>query len=262
MRRSHSVSRKRTTQINPLRVQISIAVFAAYLAIYRAASAIAETFVPGTRIGLLSNPDKMPGSSFGLPAHKACPRAWGSICDDCYASKGCYRWANSERAQAARFAWTVECMRTDAGMQLWISVMIQAIFRQTYFRIHDSGDFFNVRYVRAWIAVCKALPATKFWAPTRAWQTQGNACDLLPVLDPMLAALRELASLPNVTVRPSALNFGDLPPVVAGLAAGSTADCSAAEVYQCPAKAKYDGHCGPCRVCWDSPEVSVNYPKH
>jgi hypothetical protein len=152
-------------------------------------------------------------------------------------------------------------MRTDDGMALWVSVMVAALVKEEYFRIHDSGDFFNTRYAKAWVMVCKALPATKFWAPTRAWQ--GGVMGALPVYDPLLNALRELAALPNVTVRPSALNFGDLPPVVAGLHAGSTADLDdSAEVYQCPAKALYDGHCGPCRACWENKSVSVNYPKH
>jgi hypothetical protein len=152
-------------------------------------------------------------------------------------------------------------MRTDDGMLLWVKTMIAALVGETYFRIHDSGDFFNPRYAKAWLLVCKALPATKFWAPTRAWQ--GGVMGLLPVYDPLLNVLRELAALPNVTVRPSALDFGDLPPVVSGLHAGSTADMSdASKAYQCPAKAKYDGHCGPCRHCWDNKTESVNYPKH
>jgi hypothetical protein len=152
-------------------------------------------------------------------------------------------------------------MRTDAGMALWVSVMVQAIVNEEYFRIHDSGDFFNPRYVKAWIMVCKALPATKFWAPTRAWQ--GGVSGLLPVYDPLLNALRELAALPNITVRPSALDFGDYAPVVAGLHAGSSADNpDVFRAYQCPAKEKYEGHCGPCRHCWDNKSVPVNYPKH
>jgi hypothetical protein len=146
-------------------------------------------------------------------------------------------------------------------MHAWVSVMIRALLSEPYFRIHDSGDFFNPRYVRAWILVCKSLPNTKAWAPSRAWQD--GVMGPLPVFDPFLNALRELAALPNVTVRPSALNFGDVPPAVQGLHAGSTADRdNESSVYQCPAKRLYDGHCGPCRFCWENKSESVNYPKH
>jgi hypothetical protein len=37
--------------------------------------------VPGTSVRLLTQTTKMPGPSWSLPAHKACPRAAGSICD-------------------------------------------------------------------------------------------------------------------------------------------------------------------------------------
>jgi hypothetical protein len=239
-------------------LRVATVVLAAYMQVW--AARLAKPVVPGTTNCLLSDPDKMPGKSYGLPAHLSCPREFGTICKNCYASKGCYCWKGPKAAQMARFKWTIECMRTDAGMDLWVATMVQALVKETYFRIHDSGDFFNVRYAMAWLRVCKALPATKFWAPTRAWQ--GGKSGLLPVFDPLMNVLRQMAALPNVTLRPSALDFGDLPPVVPGLHAGSTADNSSDSVYQCPAKALYDGHCGPCRHCWDNKSESVNYPKH
>ena len=43
--------------------------------------------VPGTTVRLLTKTTKMPGPSWSMPAHRACPRANGAICDSCYASK-------------------------------------------------------------------------------------------------------------------------------------------------------------------------------
>src|SRR5262245_36717454 len=83
--------------------------------------------VPGTAVRLLTQTSKMPGPSFSLPAHKACPRANGNICDSCYAEKGCYRFRGPKQAQSVRFAWTVECMRTPTGRQAWITYMVSAI---------------------------------------------------------------------------------------------------------------------------------------
>src|SRR3954454_20846157 len=155
----------------------------------------------------------MPGPSWSLPAHKACPRANGTICDSCYASKGCYRYSSTQNAQNARFAWTVESMRSPAGRAQWIAAMIAGIRQSgcSYFRVHDSGDMFNVAYAECWYAVCQALPAIRFWIPTRSWQQPNSP---LPVFDPLLNTLRRLATLPNVTVRPSALDFGDTAPVI------------------------------------------------
>src|SRR5215475_8326942 len=210
--------------------------------------------VPGTTVRLLTKTSKMPGPSWSLPAHKACPRANGNICDSCYASKGCYRYNTTQNAQHARFAWTVESMRTPAGRNAWVEHMVSAI-RDTgckYFRVHDSGDMFNVAYAQCWLEVCRAMPEVRFWIPTRAWQQPAGP---LPLFEPLLNVLRQLASLPNVTVRPSALNFGDYAPVVTGLHAGSTA--SMPDVFrarQCPAYSQ-GGNCGDCRTCWDSKDM-------
>src|SRR5689334_20734928 len=75
--------------------------------------------VPGSSVRLLTQTTKMPGPSWSLPAHTACPRANGTICDSCYASNGCYRYATTRKAQAARFAWTIESMRTADGCEHW-----------------------------------------------------------------------------------------------------------------------------------------------
>jgi hypothetical protein len=128
-----------------------------------------------------------------------------------------------------------------------------------YFRVHDSGDMFNARYAEAWLVVCTRLPHVKFWIPTRAYQQPNRQ---LPVFDSLLATLRKLAQLPNVTVRPSALNFGDHAPQVPGLHAGSTA--AMPDIFrarQCPAYAQ-GGECGDCRACWDDKSTPVSYCKH
>src|SRR5581483_11597448 len=83
--------------------------------------------VPGTTVRLLTKTSKMPGPSWSLPAHRACPRANGTICDSCYASKGCYRYSSTQNAQNARFAWTVEAMRTPHGRAEWIAEMVAGI---------------------------------------------------------------------------------------------------------------------------------------
>lgn len=215
--------------------------------------------VPGTTVRLLTQTTKMPGPSWSLPAHRACPRANGTICDSCYASKGCYRYSSTQNAQNARFAWTVASMRSEAGRALWIAEMVAGI-RQSgcaYFRVHDSGDMFNVAYAGCWLEVCRYLTGVQFWIPTRAWQQPAGP---LPVFDPLLAVLRALASLPNVAVRPSALNFGDHAPRVTGLHAGSTADAPDV-AFHCPAY-RQGGRCAGCRACWESKQTPVSYRRH
>ena len=217
--------------------------------------------VPGSSVRLLTQTTKMPGPSWSLPAHEACPRANGTICDSCYAAKGCYRYSTTRNAQATRFTWTVQSMRTDSSRAEWIALMVNAIqgTGAKYFRVHDSGDLFNVVYAQCWLDVCRQLAHVKFWIPTRAWQQPAGP---LPVFDPLLEILRQLASLPNVTVRPSALNFGDRAPVVSGLHAGSTADMpDVFRARQCPAYAQ-GGNCGDCRACWEEKNTPIAYCRH
>src|SRR5690242_12459247 len=115
--------------------------------------------VPGTRVRLLTSTTKMPGPSWSLPAHRACPRANGTICDTCYAGKGCYRYPSTRNAQALRFQWTVQSMRTAEGMATWVDTMTAAIAESgcDYFRVHDSGDMFSAAYAQAWLEVCTRL---------------------------------------------------------------------------------------------------------
>jgi hypothetical protein len=135
--------------------------------------------------------------------------------------------------------------------------MTDAIRGESYFRVHDSGDMFNAAYAQCWLEVCKALPETKFWIPTRAWQMPSGP---LPLFDPIMATLRAMAALPNVTVRPSALNFGDAAPVATGLHAGSTSE-NTTDAHLCPAPSQ-GGHCDGCRTCWDARDIAVSYARH
>ena len=219
--------------------------------------------MPGTRVALLTQTTKMPGPSWSIPAHKSCHRALGSICDNCYAGHGCYLYTTTRNAQAVRFAWTVESMRTLAGRRQWTDRMRYAIERTgaEWFRVHDSGDMFSVVYAECWLEICRETPRVGYWIPTRVWQS-GSQNWVLPVLDPLMGIMRMLAQLPNVTVRPSALNFGDYAPVVPGLHAGSTAEQpDVMRVRQCIAP-EQDGECGGCRVCWTEKSVPVAYARH
>lgn len=82
-----------------------------------------------------------------------------------------------------------------------------------------------------------------------------------PESDPLLASLRHLAALPNVTVRPSAIFIGGDPPEVPGLAAGSSVTTNRSHAT-CPKSLRSPPSCGDCRRCWDEPQIPVTYLKH
>jgi hypothetical protein len=225
--------------------------------------------------------------SFGLPAVESCPGAQfgeNSSCGVCYANPksskewhtgtvstrraGTYGNTNVKRAQAARYRWTQDALMTESGQDAWVETMTAATTWATrsmpYFRVHDSGDLFSPAYVRMWIRVCLNLPDVRFWFPTRSWNVDKPGLPLLrrAVLQRTAAALVELAALPNVAVRPSALHVDVPAPVIPGLHAGTgiTRDHTPREGV-CPAPTT-NGMCGSCHACWLDKDSERFYVMH
>ena len=209
---------------------------------------------------LLTRATAMPAASFSLPARSTCPGAEfspGSVCAACYADgRGRYRFPVVKDAQAERLAWTTRALATGRFAPTLIEAIVS--LGERYFRLHDAGDFFSVAYVEAWGTIARAVPHVRFWAPTHSWATRGRR---RRDGDHLLEALRRLAALPNVVVRPSAARIGDPPPEVPGLSAGSTVTTDPAAAT-CPKSLRTPSNCGPCRRCWDEPLVPVTYLKH
>ena len=211
---------------------------------------------------LLSWTSDMACWSFSIPALDSCPFKMtdgdDAICASCYATLNRYNMEYVQKAQWGRFEWTKQTLRDDPDQ--WIKVMVDTIdshVENGFFRVHDSGDLFSVAYVNAWRKVCESLPKIKFWFPTRSWRAKS---------DKWQKALTKLAALDNVTVRPSALRYGEKPPTVDGYSAGTTVyesqDDSHKGVKFCP-KTVNGGSCedNGCRTCW-SDKKGVGYLVH
>ncbi len=210
----------------------------------------------GKEHALLTETTAMSCWSWSLPAGVSCPgkqaRSAEDICYGCYAQIGAYNYPSPLECQAARWAWLRRLMRTKAGRQLWVDTMVAAIKQcatNGYFRWHDSGDVFSPRYCRMIAEVCKRTRGVKHWLPTRSWRLPWGGCEL-----------GKLNALANVQVRPSALQFGDSPPKIAGLGKGSTAYLEDQPVpksaRECPkaSKGNADKSCeqAGCRLCWQN----------
>ena len=200
-------------------------------------------------MNLLSSPSKMPCLGFNIPAFKYCPaaqlmarvkdKAKKFICDACYACKGFYMFPNTKKSLQDKANFLTKSLREDKG-ESFVNEISQQITKRYFdkqgnkkklknidtdlFRVHDSGDLFSIKYIDAWKKICKNFPTIKFWFPTREW-----------VRESQLNALKDLASLPNVVIKPSALYIDEKAPNVKGLDAGTS-------VYSCAKKAIADGH--------------------
>jgi hypothetical protein len=91
-----------------------------------------------------------------------------------------------------------------------------------FFRIHDSGDFFNKDYLRQWKVVADRLPDVTFWAPSRIWATKWgvkavNAINApRPPGHPDLRAAGLAEDPLNLIIRPSGYEINEAGPVDLG----------------------------------------------
>lgn len=217
--------------------------------------------VPNTTVSLLTWTSDMDCWSWSLPAGKegSCPFAEGDVCKGCYAFIGRYNLSNVMKAQWTRFDWTKKAIQDVLLREQWVRIMTESIRDSVgngFFRVHDSGDLFHPEYIKMWYQVCKALPDIKFWFPTRSYNTLNKN---------WLEPLRNLASLENVSVRPSSINYNTFPPQFNFLSAGTSVilkDIILTGVKVCP-KTELGGSCSSnnCRACWDK-KGQIGYRIH
>lgn len=166
----------------------------------------------------------------------------------CYAKHRRYSWGAVKNAQVDRLRWVMAEFHNEIRDQLVVAIR-SAEWKSGsppyYFRIHDSGEFFAPWYVDVWAGVANDLPEVRFFAPTKAWVLGQE----------MTSKLVALNSLPNVTVRPSAMGVDEQAPSIVGMAAGVKVR---KEGYNCPATGQ-GNRCLMCRRCWDEPELVVSY---
>lgn len=196
--------------------------------------------------GGLSNPSKMPGKGYSLPALESCPagrklaECEGTVCSTCYACGGRYRFSNVKKSQYYRMK--------NVLSPGWVEAMRTLISREKckYFRWHDSGDLFCRQYWDNILEVMQGLPDYRFFLPTnertllKDWIGEGRT-----VPD-------------NCVVRLSSIYIGKLTPIHDKLKnnPGILRCGVVTEGYDCPAEYHSKYECGDCRACWDR-SVSV-----
>jgi hypothetical protein len=197
--------------------------------------------------GTLSDPSKMPGYSYGLPAEECqvggrLQRVPGSTCAECYAMKGFYQ-------KYARTIKPAQYKRLDSLTHpLWVDAMVKLIERTTepWFRWHDSGDVQSLQHLVNIAEVARRTPAHNQWLPTREYR----------YVDQYRQQFGEFP--PNLVVRLSAHMVDGPPPKT---------DLPTSTVVTDPDKATCRAFtrkntCGPCRKCWNHKVKNVSYLEH
>ena len=199
-------------------------------------------------IGSLSNPSKMPGHGYSIPA-KNCitggklSKVKNSICSICYAKKGRYGFKNVSDAMEKRLN---SLNRSD-----WVDkivFLIQKKEKTGFFRWHDSGDIQGTWHLEKIAEVAKRLPHIKFWLPTREYA--------------FVMEWMKYSKVPkNLTIRLSAYMIDGKPPTSLAKKLGLSTSGVSENSFNCPAS-KQNNECGSCRACWDNSIENVNYKKH
>lgn len=175
------------------------------------------------------------------------------ICKNCYARNGRYNFPAVLNAQHVRWAWWRSLLHSDRDKL--VSTLVEVIggaATNGYFRVFDSGDFDSPTSIEVWRQICLTLPNIRFWFPTRSWRATTQQ---------WIQPLAELADLPNVVVRPSALDFNDDPPVIGRLGAGTTVLVGQDKGNICPKSIDHSScEAHQCRACWNKVgEISYRY---
>lgn len=198
--------------------------------------------------GTLSDPSKMPGFGYGLPALKSCKTGSklaevpGTVCHDCYACKGRYMFPNVRQAQDKRLK--------AISNPSWVEAMVQMIGskKEKYFRWHDSGDLISLAHLSKICQIADRLPDYVFWLPTQEHK--------------LVAEYRlKFGDLPsNLVVRLSSPKI-DGRPVSTDLCTSTVHQYSEPYGHACPSHLQ-GNKCGDCRACWDKNIKNVSYLRH
>jgi len=200
--------------------------------------------------GGLSNPSKMPGYSYNLPAEKCIVgsrlrRHENTVCSHCYALKGRYVFPNVIKAMYRRL---------DSLMDpRWIECMVFEItFRyekgHTHFRWHDSGDLQGHRHLKNIFEVCRKTPDVMHWLPTREYRF-------------VESVVKDEDVPTNLVIRLSGHNFNEIPDTDMLVSSVHTSEEKVPGAHICQA-VKTKSPCGKCRACWMHTVKHVSYGVH
>ena len=193
--------------------------------------------------GGLSDPGKMPGFAYNLPAWECVTGVKlqaieGSVCSGCYAMKGRYRFPNVKDALNRRL--------NSLNHPQWIEAMTVLISHYSrkvpWFRWHDSGDLQGAQHLKNIFEVCSATQQVQHWMPTREVK--------------LLKFVQSEVVPKNLIIRVSShmIDQGPVkswPHTSTVVRAGKT----------CPAQ-ETNNQCGSCRSCWNKEISNVAYPLH
>lgn len=179
-----------------------------------------------------------------IPAFKTCPGS-SKFCEEtCYADPSNHF---TFRLHEKRYENTLAVIEQDPDA---ITRAVLRLPKNAWVRIHASGDFYSVKYIKAWVKAASARPDIKFWAYTRSWRTFILQC-----------ALEIFKRLPNVTIFASTdKTIEELPPGSWRVAAIEGDERTSGLL--CPEQTGKMSDCVDCGYCIIAPQGDVIFKVH
>ena len=203
------------------------------------------------KIGTLSNPAKMPSYAWGIPTEycktgSKLAKIDGTICNKCYADKGCYVFplvsAMYEKRYQAIF------------LPEWVDYMAEMLTlkyknltkSRRYHRWFDSGDVQSYEHLMKIFEVCELTPHIKYWLATREYQ--------------IIDKIKEEDVPKNLCLRVSATKVDGALPKFWKWTSGVHKE-KRHKGKECRAYTT-NNNCGDCRACWSRSVKQVSYEEH
>ena len=203
------------------------------------------------KIGSLSNPSKMPSFAWGIPIEYCVTGSKlalvdGTICNKCYAGKGCYVFPVVKAMYQRRYE--------ALGLPEWVDYMAELITQKyknldksrRFHRWFDSGDIQSYEHLMKIFEVCELTPHIKYWLATREYQ--------------IIDKIKEEDVPKNLCLRVSATKVDGALPKFWKWTSGVHKD-KRHKGKECRAYTT-NNNCGDCRACWSRSVKQVSYEEH
>ena len=202
------------------------------------------------QIGTLSNPSKMPSYAWGIPIHYCITGSIlaeqdGTICNKCYAGKGCYVFPFVKAMYEKRYR-AIEMPEWVDYMAELLTLKYKRLAKSRLFhRWFDSGDLQSHEHLMKIFEVCRLTPHLRHWLATREYK--------------IISKIKYKNIPKNLVVRASGIKIDGQPPKFWKWT--STVHTKKPIGRECPAHMQ-DGECKDCRSCWSRSVKQVSYKEH
>ena len=103
--------------------------------------------------------------TFSLPADVTCPNSTSLCRQYCYAKKAERLYKNVLPSRIRNYKESKKYLDFAKQLIIWLSKK-----QLKYFRIHESGDFYNQDYLDIWCGIAKLFPEINFLAYTQMYK--------------------------------------------------------------------------------------------